>query len=56
VAVDELVRAVAIAGGALPLTTCAGLDTDGDGAVSIAEVIGAVAEALNGCAAAPPPG
>jgi len=49
VAIDELVHAVAIAGGADGTASCAALDRDGDGVVSIAEVVAAVGGALAGC-------
>ncbi|MBX3026225.1 FG-GAP repeat protein [bacterium] len=49
VAVNELVAAVGIALGNLPLATCAAADGDGDGAVAINELIAAVNTALAGC-------
>jgi ELWxxDGT repeat protein len=49
VAIDELVRGVGIALGATPVGACASFDGNADGAVSIAELIGAVNAALAGC-------
>jgi len=49
VSVNELVLAVNIALGALPVTDCQAADTDGDGIVSITELVAAVNKALNGC-------
>src|SRR5262249_33518837 len=49
VGIDELVRGVNIALASLPAGACAALDVDMAGAVSIAELIGAVNRALAGC-------
>lgn len=53
VTIDELVRGVAIALGEQDRRDCLALDRDGDAVISIAEIIAAVAAALNGCATAP---
>jgi hypothetical protein len=50
--VDELVRAVAIALGDLPIASCASIDVSEDGSVTVEEIIIATQLALNGC---PPP-
>jgi hypothetical protein len=42
VTIDEVVRAVNIAVGVLPLTQCPAADADGDGRVNIADLIKAV--------------
>jgi hypothetical protein len=47
--IDELVRGVNIALGSLELSACAAIDLNGDAAVTIDELIGAVIAALNGC-------
>ena len=49
VAIDELVRGVALALDDGSAAACAALDADGDDRVVIAELIAAVASALNGC-------
>lgn len=49
VTVEELVRGVGIALGSTPASICVAFDRDDDGAVSIAELIGAVTAALSGC-------
>jgi hypothetical protein len=49
VRIDELVRAVNIALGGLPLAQCAAADSDGDGRVAINELILAVNAALAAC-------
>lgn len=49
VTVSELVTGVAIALGEVPVSDCEALDTNHDDAVSIAELLSAVAGALNGC-------
>jgi hypothetical protein len=49
VLVNELVVGVRIALGELAADACAAIDGDGDGDVSIAELIGAVGALLNGC-------
>lgn len=51
VAVSELVRAVRIALGELPLSECEAADAAGDGAVAVADLILAVGNALEGCPA-----
>jgi len=53
VTIDELVRAVRIPLGELPVSECPAIDANGDGEVSINELIAAVGNALSGCA---PPG
>jgi len=52
VAIDELIRAVAIALGQTPVSACSGLDTNADGAIEVAEIVSAVGGALNGCSGA----
>ena len=47
--VDELIKGVNIALGSSSLDTCPFFDADGDGAVTINEVIAAVNRALDGC-------
>jgi len=47
--VDELVRGVSIALGNRPAADCVALDVNGDGKVSINELIIAVSVALGGC-------
>jgi hypothetical protein len=47
--IAELVRAVNIALGRAPLSTCRAADRDGSGNVGINELIAAVAAALQGC-------
>ena len=49
VAVDELVRAVAIALGNEPTSACASIDANGDGVVTIDELLAAVAHSMDGC-------
>jgi hypothetical protein len=49
VAINELVRGVAIALGSTVIDECPALDSDGDTAVSISELIAAVNHALSGC-------
>lgn len=49
VTVDELVRGVNIALGALPADNCPSFDSNGDGRVSIDELIRGVNAALGGC-------
>lgn len=49
VGIDELVRGVNIALGALPLGECAAFDANGDGHVSIDELVRAINAALGGC-------
>ncbi len=50
--VAELVSAVEIAQEQGPLSACAAADRDGDGAVTVDELIAATRAALTGC---PPP-
>ena len=50
--VDELIKGVNIALGTTSVDACPSFDADGDGAVTINELIAAVNRALNGCAAA----
>jgi hypothetical protein len=52
VGIDELVRGVSIALGALNPDACVSLDIDGDGAILVHELIAAVGSALRGCAEA----
>ncbi|MDX2165563.1 MAG: hypothetical protein SF182_00805 [Deltaproteobacteria bacterium] len=52
VTVDEIVRGVRIALGEAPLADCPAADADGDGPVSVSDLIAAVNAALSGC---PPP-
>jgi len=51
VTISDLVRAVNIALGSAPLSTCAAADENGDGMVAINELIAAVNAALDGCPA-----
>lgn len=51
VTVDELVRVVGMALEGTDVAQCPGLDTDDDGATSIAELVTAVANALSSCGA-----
>jgi hypothetical protein len=44
-----LIVGVNIALGGVPAVACAAFDTNGDGKVSISELIAAVNAALNGC-------
>jgi len=46
---DDLIRAVDISLGQLPLAVCAAADSNGDGIVDIGELIAAVHAALKGC-------
>jgi hypothetical protein len=50
VAISELVRGVGIALGAQPLPACPSFDSNGSGAVEVNELVGAVNNALRGCA------
>lgn len=54
VAINELVTAVSIALGELPLSLCPPADPDRSGAVAVNELVGAVTRALNGCESALP--
>jgi len=49
VTVDEIVRAVNIALGTEVLAQCPAADRDGDGAITVDEILAAVAHALTGC-------
>ncbi len=49
VTVDELLAAVNIALGRLPVTNCTAADLNQDGTVTVDEIVGAVNSALNGC-------
>jgi hypothetical protein len=49
VTVDELVRAVNIALGREPASACTAVDADGNGDVTIAELVTAVGRLLEGC-------
>lgn len=49
VAIDELVLGVSIALGRASVMSCSRFDPDGDRSVSIAELIRAIANSLNGC-------
>ena len=51
VSIDELVTLVRIALGAAPLSSCAAGNPNGDGEITIAELITAVGYALSGCTA-----
>jgi len=55
VLVDEVLIGVRIALGQADLERCAAADRDGDGAVSITDLLAAVAAALDGCAVRPTP-
>jgi YVTN family beta-propeller protein len=52
--INELVLGVAISLGNQPLSSCLAFETDATGAVEIYELIAAVGNALNGCAAGTP--
>jgi hypothetical protein len=49
-AIDDLVLLVNVALGNEPISACDGADTNGDGGITIDELIGAVRSALEGCA------
>jgi hypothetical protein len=49
VTIDELVIAVRIASGEIDVTECEAADLNGDGSVSIDELVAAVERALQGC-------
>jgi hypothetical protein len=49
VTVDELVKGVAIALGTAQLDQCASIDSDSNESVTVAELVTAVSNALNGC-------
>jgi hypothetical protein len=50
VTVDELITGVTIALGTASLDACPSFDTNGDGTVTIDELVAAANRALNGCA------
>jgi hypothetical protein len=52
VSINELIQAVGIALGNLPLSACPAVDADGNGTVAVNELVAAVGNALNGCPAA----
>ena len=49
VTIEELIKGVNIALGALPLSDCPSFDSSGDGTVTVDELIRGVNNALNGC-------
>jgi hypothetical protein len=49
VTVDELLTAVNIALGTSPVEQCPAFDANGDGAVTVNEILAGVNNALNGC-------
>jgi hypothetical protein len=49
VAINELILAVRIALGELPITACSAVDTNDDGSAAIGELIVAVGRSLSGC-------
>ena len=49
VAVDEIILGVRIALGDAPLGDCQAMDADGDGAVTVNDLLAAVTHALQGC-------
>jgi hypothetical protein len=51
VTVAEVVRAVGVALGSAPLSTCEAADADVSGAVTVEEIVAALGAALDGCAA-----
>jgi hypothetical protein len=51
VAIDELVRGVGIALGAMPIGVCDTFDANGDGVLTIDELVQGVSGALTDCAA-----
>jgi hypothetical protein len=54
VTIDELIKGVNIALGALPLEACPPFDRNEDGAVTVDELVAAVSNALYGCGVSPP--
>jgi hypothetical protein len=54
VGISDLITGVSIVLGTAELASCAAIDADDSGAVTIAELIAAVSQALDGCAPAPP--
>jgi YD repeat-containing protein len=55
VAIDEIIKGVAIALGEADLSACPAIDTNHDLQVTVDELVVAVADALNGCPATPTP-
>jgi len=53
VSIDELIVAIQISLGTMPVDDCAALDADLDRRVGIDEIVGAVGAALGGCRGAP---
>jgi hypothetical protein len=49
VTVDEILTMVNIALGNAPVTTCEAGDANGDGQITVDEILAAVNDALNGC-------
>jgi hypothetical protein len=49
VSINELILAVNISSGSIPLSACSAADRDRNGSVTIDELIAAVNDALNGC-------
>jgi hypothetical protein len=49
VAIDELVLGIGIANGTAAIGACAAIDENGDGLITIDEIVAAVAAALTGC-------
>jgi hypothetical protein len=54
VGIGDLITGVGIILGTAALSSCAAIDADDSGSVTIAELIAAVSQALDGCAAASP--
>jgi hypothetical protein len=54
--IDELILGVSMALGSQPFAACPAIDADGDGAITVDEVIRAVSDSLQGCADAEPAG
>jgi hypothetical protein len=54
IGVDEVILCVNVALGLDPLETCTTCDADGSGAVTIADVVAAVGDLLDGCESTPP--
>jgi hypothetical protein len=49
VSIDELISAVRVSLGQIPVASCPAADPDDNGAVAVNELVGAVVRALNGC-------
>jgi len=49
VGINELIRAVNVALGQLPISSCGAADRNRSGSVSVDELVAAVGNALNGC-------